>query len=154
VILYLGTSSLVKLYLAEEHSNLVREWVEQAEIVATCRVAYAELISAIDKRFRKGDISAGDYELVTTGLSEDWANLAAIDFDEFETGHLIRRYGLHRVDAIHLSAAKLLKKERKDILLSFSSTDARLCRAAAFEGLRILTFSPLDLSDRDYLGAD
>jgi hypothetical protein len=37
LILYLDTSSLAKLYIAEAHSNLVANWVEEAEIVATCR---------------------------------------------------------------------------------------------------------------------
>jgi predicted nucleic acid-binding protein len=40
VILYLDTSSLVKLYVEEMHSDKVREWLEEAELVATCRVAY------------------------------------------------------------------------------------------------------------------
>jgi uncharacterized protein len=154
LILYLGTSSLVKLYLDEEFSDIVREWVEQAEIVATCRVAYAELISALDKRFRKGDLSAADYEFISKAISEDWPNLATIDFDEFETVNLIRKYGLHRVDAIHVSAAKLLKKWQPDISIFFSSADVKLCRAAEREGIRVLTFRPVDIEADVYLGAD
>lgn len=46
MIAYLDTSSLVKLYLDEEHSELVREWSEAAEAVATSRVALPEAISA------------------------------------------------------------------------------------------------------------
>lgn len=40
MIPYLDTSSLVKLYIAEAHSELVQDWVEEAEAVATSRVAY------------------------------------------------------------------------------------------------------------------
>ncbi len=140
MILYLGASSLIKLYLEEIYSDVVREWVDQAEIVATCRVAFTEVISAIETRFRNNDIPRKDYELVTKKFSEDWVNFTTVDFDEFETGHLIRKYGLKRLDAINLSAAKLIKNNRDDIALYFSSASIELCRAATAEGLRVLTF--------------
>ena len=140
MLLYLGASSLIKLYIEEVFSDMVREWVDQAEIVATCRVAFTEVIAAIDVRFRNNDISKKDYEILTNRFSEDWVNFATVDFDEFETGRLIRKYGLKRLDAMHLSAAKLIKKNRDDISLHFSSADNELCRAAAAEGLRVLTF--------------
>jgi predicted nucleic acid-binding protein len=44
LILYLDTSSLVKLYIQEAYSHTVREWVEEAEIIAACRVAFPETI--------------------------------------------------------------------------------------------------------------
>lgn len=141
MILYLGPSSLIKLYIEEIYSDVLREWVNQAEIVATCRVAFTEIISAIDTRFRKNEISKKDYELLTAGFSEDWVNFATVDFDEFETGRLIRKYGLKRLDAMHLSAAKLIKNNREDISLYFSSASIGLCRAATAEGLKVLTFT-------------
>ena len=70
-------------------------------------MAFTEIISAIDTRFRNNEISRKDYELLTEGFSEDWVNFATVDFDEFETGRLIRKYeDLKRLDAIHLSAAR------------------------------------------------
>lgn len=45
MILYLDTSSLVKLYVEEEYSDMVKEWVREAETVSTCRVAYPEAVS-------------------------------------------------------------------------------------------------------------
>ena len=140
MILYLGASSLIKLYIEEVYSDVVREWVEQAEIIATCRVSFTEIISAIDIRLRNNDMSKKDYELVTKRFTEDWGSFSTVDFDVFETGRLIRKYGLRRLDAIHLSAAKLIKNGRGDIHLYFSSASIELCRAAVTEGLRALTF--------------
>ena len=140
MILYLGASSLIKLYIEEVSSDVVREWVEQAEIIATCRVSFTEVISAIDLRFRNNDMSKKDYELVTNRFSYDWSNFSAVDFDEFETGRLIQKYGLRRLDAIHLSAAKLIKNNRDNIHLYFSSASIELCKTAVAEGLRALTF--------------
>ena len=52
MILYLDTSALVKLYVEEAHTDDVRGWVDAAEIVATCRVAYPEAVSALNRRMR------------------------------------------------------------------------------------------------------
>ena len=140
MILYLGTSSLVKLYVEENYSDVVREWVGEAEIVATCRVAYTEMISALELRFKQKDLLKNEYVHVTKRFSQDWLNFAVVDFDDREAGLLVKKYGLTRFAAMHLSAAKLIKKEHHDISLSFSSVDENLCKAAAAEGLRVLTF--------------
>ena len=140
MILYLGTSSLVKLYVEEEYSGVVRDWVREAEIVATCRVAYTEVISALELRFKQHEISQSEYDLIVKRFSQDWLNFAIVDFDEREAGFLVKKYGLNRFDAIHLSTAKLIKKEHHDISFAFSSVDEKLCDAAADEGLKVLTF--------------
>lgn len=140
MILYLGASSLVKLYVEEKYSDVVREWVKEAEIVTTCRIAYTEMISALDLRLKQNDLSKSEYEHIMKRFSQDWLNFAIIDFDDREAGLLVKKYGLKRFAAIHLSAVKLIKKEHHDISLSFSSSDENLCKAAASEGLRVLTF--------------
>lgn len=56
MILFLNTSALVKLYVEGAHSVTVREWVDEAEVVATCRVAYPEAVSALSRRMRAGDL--------------------------------------------------------------------------------------------------
>ena len=138
MILYLGTSSIAKLYVEEEHSDAVREWVRDAEIVATCRVAYTEMISALDIRFKQNDLTRSDYDLIVKKFSEDWLNFAIVDFDERQAGFFVKKYGLKRFDAIHLSAAKLIERQRDGVFLTFSSAEESLCRAAVAEGLKIL----------------
>jgi predicted nucleic acid-binding protein len=140
MILYLGTSSLVKLYVEEKYSDVVREWIKETEIVATCRVAYTEIISALELRFKQNDLSKNEYEHIMKRFSQDWLNFAIVDFDERVAGLFVKKYGLKRFAAIHLSAAKLIQKKHNNLLLSFSSADENLCKAAADEGLRVLTF--------------
>lgn len=139
MIIYLDTSSLVKLYIEEAHSEAVRRWVEEAEIPATCRIAYPEMISALNRRLRQGDISRKEYNLLTAKFFKEWTDFAVIDFNEIEAGNLIDKYGLRGFDAVHLSAAKLLKDEQGDIALSFSSFDEKLNKAASSEGFTILS---------------
>jgi len=140
MILYLGTSSLAKLYVKEINSDKVRDWVKNAEIVATCRVAYTEMISALELRVKQNDLSKNDYDLIMKSFSKDWLNFAIIDFDDREAGSLVKKYGLTRFAAIHLSAAKLIKKEHHDISVSFSSVDESLLKAASTEGMKVLHF--------------
>lgn len=152
MILYLGSSSLVKLYFREPHSSTIMGWARAAEVVATCRIAYTEMISALDLRYKSKELTTNDYEAVVKKFSNDWAHFAKIDFDEYDAGLLVKKYGLKRFGAIHLSAAKLIKTEQKnlqpvfktfrqdhaDVSLFFSSVDEKLCRAASSEGLNVL----------------
>lgn len=139
MILYLDTSSLVKLYVEEEYSDMVKEWVRKAEAVSTCRVAYPEAVSAFNRRFNSGDLSGDDYKLVFKRFSHEWERFVALDFDEIEAGSLVKKHGLRGFDAVHLSAAKLLKSENNDISISFSSFDKKLNEAASAEGLIVLS---------------
>jgi uncharacterized protein len=140
MILYLGTSSLAKLYVEEKYSDVIRDWVEKAEIVATCRVAYTEMISALELKVKQNGLSTNDYTHIMKRFSQDWLNFAIVDFDDREAGNLVKKHGLTRFAAIHLSAAKLIKKEHHDISVSFSSVDEKLCKAALTEGLEALNF--------------
>jgi predicted nucleic acid-binding protein len=139
LILYLDTSSIVKLYVEEAGTEAVRRWAGEAEVLATCRIAYPELISALNRRLRGGDIPRKEFRLLIDGFSKEWADFAIIDFDEIEAGHLAEKYGLRGFDAIHLSALKLLKDRDNHISLAFSSFDKELNRAAASDGFTVLT---------------
>jgi len=57
VTLYLDTSSLVKLYIAEPGSELVRELVNQAVVVTTSVIAYTETRAALARRRREGALT-------------------------------------------------------------------------------------------------
>ncbi len=75
MIVYLDTSSLVKLYVREAHTALVKKWVEEAEIVATCRIAYPETMSAISRRFRQGDLTEKQYDSLIAKFSNEWGTV-------------------------------------------------------------------------------
>jgi predicted nucleic acid-binding protein len=60
VILYLDTSALVKIYVEETKSTVVRENVQHAEGLATSRIAYAEARAAFARRRRGQGLSRAD----------------------------------------------------------------------------------------------
>jgi predicted nucleic acid-binding protein len=139
VILSLDTSSLVKLYLDEEHSPLVHEWVADAEVVATCRIAYPEALSAFTRRFKARELTGSQYETLVGRFTEDWPAFVTLDFDELEAGRLARQHGLRGFDAVHLASALLLRQTDPAPEVTFSSFDERQCAAAQAEGLAVLT---------------
>jgi predicted nucleic acid-binding protein len=144
VILFLDTSSLVKLYVEETHSAAVREWVVEAEVVAACRVAYPEAVSALGRRMRAGDLSKSGYGVASRALRRDWERLAVVDFREIEAGRLASKYGLRGFDAIHLSSAMTIATAPTGPDLLFFSFDTALNRAAAGERLQVL--APAEVS--------
>ncbi len=139
MILFLDTSALVKLYVEEPHSAAVREWVDEAEVVAVCRVAYPEAVSVLIRRMRSGDLPKSGYGVVFRALRRDWELLAVIDFREVEAGRLAAKYGLRGFDAIHLSSAMTIASAPAAPDVLFSSFDAALNRAAAGERLQVLS---------------
>ena len=139
MILYLGTTSLIKLYVEDEQTLVVRQWAANAEVIATCRVAYSEVIAALDKRHKNGDLSSSVYTRISEAFTADWADIAVVDFNDLDSGRLIKKHGLNRLAAMHLSAAKIIQSSGEGVTVAFSSTDADLCRAAEIEGFKVLS---------------
>jgi predicted nucleic acid-binding protein len=137
MILYCDTSSLVKLYVEEEGSAAVGAWVAKADMVATCRVALPEMISALTRRFNSRDLDQDCYRRLQEAIRADWQHLVALDFDEHLAADLAERHALRGFDAVHLSAALRLAT-RDQLTLAFSSFDDRLNQAARAEGLTVM----------------
>jgi uncharacterized protein len=138
VILYLDSSSLVKIYLEEAESDLVREWVEAAEAVATSRVAYPETLSAFTRRKEEGDLDLDALELLQESLDSDWANFVLLPLRERRAGALAMKHVLRGFDAVHLAAISELREILGEDTVLFSSFDGRLVRAARAEGIPVL----------------
>ena len=138
MILYLDTSSLVKLYLDEVHSEAVHRWAQEAEVLATSRVAYPETLAALARRRRKGDLDDASFQRVSTTFKEQWPSFAILDLNEMVAGELAITHALRGFDAIHLAAALELHLGAEETLLAFTAFDARLAQAARTAGLQVL----------------
>lgn len=135
MILYLETSGLVKLFIEEEASEAVRDWVAQARVVATSRVAFAEAMAALARRYREGDLTGEGFTAARRALAGQWQNLAVVNLNEIAAGSLAVRHGLRGFDAIHLAAALDLLAGVRGIPVNFASFDRSLAAAARDEGL-------------------
>jgi uncharacterized protein len=138
VILYLDTSSLVNIYVEEAGSDLVWDWVDEAEAIATSCVAYPEAMSAFARRRETGDLDASSFPTVQETLESDWPSFVLLPVRERRAGALAIEHLLRGFDAVHLAAALDLRDALGSGALVFSSFDRKLLTAARDEGLPVL----------------
>jgi predicted nucleic acid-binding protein len=140
VILYLDSSSAVKLYVEEEDSAHVERMVEAADRVSSSRIAYAEIRAAFAAAWRAGRIAGQPYRGLVQAFDRDWRRYVRVSPSEAVirlAGNLAEKHGLRGYDAVHLASALSLKNlTREDV--SFSSRDRDLSNAASAEGLALV----------------
>ena len=108
MILYLDTSSLVKLYVNEQGSENVIASVSKAEAVATCRIAYAEARAAFARKRQNGELDEEEYQVVLRDFRNDWERFFIIEVSQEVAkvaGELAEKYYLRGYDAVHLASA-------------------------------------------------
>ena len=136
MILYLETSSLVKLYVLEKDSEAVRGSVEASEAVATSVLAYAEARAAFARKLRERGITKEAHGAVKRALDADWPSFFVLNVTAgtaCAAGDLAEKHGLRGFDALHLASAVELRAAGVTDL-RFSSADDRLRAAARVEG--------------------
>ena len=140
MILYLDTSSLVKLYVTETGSEDVRSSVAGADVVATSVVAFPEARSAFARLAHEGVLSEEDHAAVKAAFLRDWDSFFKIRVLKrvYErAGDLTERHGLRGFDALHLASYLGVQEGADEEDVVFSAFDHRLTTAAvAEEGAR------------------
>jgi predicted nucleic acid-binding protein len=133
VILYLDTSSLVKLYVDEPGSSEVRRVLEEAEIATTSVVAYPEARAALARRRRERSLTGTAHGRAKAALEADWPRFLALDVSTSlakSAGDLAERHRLRGFDALHLASFLGIAREFPGEKVRFSSADKALERAA------------------------
>lgn len=123
---YFDPSALVKLVLAEDESDALRQFLEMPELrTVSCELARVEIVRAVRRGAPRAMVDAmallGELRMLTvTDAVRDLAG--RIDPPELRT-----------IDAIHLAAASTLEKD----LHSVVTYDRRMQAAAATLGLPV-----------------
>jgi len=133
VTLYLDTSSLVKLYVAEPGSDAVRELVDAATIVATSSIAYTETRSVLARRRRERALGPAAFASAKKAFEAEWPKYFTVDVTSAlcrQAGEFAERYRLRAYDSVHLAAFAEIAREAGVRDTSFSSFDNGLNRAA------------------------
>lgn len=136
MILYLDTSSLIKLYVAEQGSAEVRKLSAEASLLATSVIAYPETRSALARLRREGALSPSQHERVSAEFERDWSSYLALDVGERiwrPAGDLAEKHALRGFDSLHLASFLFLAAAGLDDI-RFSSFDTRLNEAARHGG--------------------
>jgi len=138
LILFVDTSVLVKLYIAEPGSERMRKLVQEGRI-AVSLLAFAEMHATFARRHREELLLISELEELQRRFGEDWEELMQVSIGSEVLGfvpELCTRHPLRGADAIHLASALLLRREGLETI--FACSDGRLLAAAAAEGLSIL----------------
>jgi predicted nucleic acid-binding protein len=138
--LYLDTSALVKLYVEEDGSSLVRKWIGDTDTVATSIIAYVEARAAFARRRREKRISSAAHAGIVKDFEADWDRYVVLEATQpliKQAGKLAETHALRGYDAIHLVSAKIFREKLSEPVY-FASSDARLVLAARKEGLEVM----------------
>lgn len=131
--LYLDTSSLVKLYVAEAGSDAVRKLADEAAIMATSLVAYPETRAALARRRRERVLRPAAFALAKRTFEAEWSRYLAVELTPAicrEAGDFAESYRLRGYDAVHLASFAEVARRAGVSETRFSSFDDRLNRAA------------------------
>ena len=131
--LYLDTSSLVKLYVTESGSDVVRQLVGDANVVATSVVAYAETRAALTRLRREGALTASRLTSAKREFDEQWPTYLSLEATDSlcrAAGDLAEKHSLRGFDSIHLASFAEVSRRAGTDDTRFSSFDDRLNQAA------------------------
>ena len=137
MIVYLDTSSLVKLYVEEDESSKVDVLVKSSEVTATSLVAYAEARAAFARRFREKAFTTDEYNRLKEFFDKDWSQylILSVTGDMIRlAGDLAEKHALRGFDSIHLASALTLRQELSSPIV-FSCFDDNLQKASEREDL-------------------
>jgi len=145
MICYVDTSALVCAYVHEAASQAVRARLEAAEVLATSVLTWAESLATFARLGREGRCTPSAAQSLETNFRADWPGLVRLRHDARllpEIARLLRFHPLRGADVVHLASALLLHRrlaEPVGQVAVFLATDAALNRAAAMEGLEVLS---------------
>lgn len=137
MIYFLDTSALVKRYVTEAGSAMVRGLFSRRRQVAVSRLAYAEVVAASARRQREGTLSPNVHERILERLADDLSTFIVVEVRQATLSPvqgLCARHPLRAYDAVQLAAALVLSQSGSAI--DFWTTDRALRLAARAEGLR------------------
>ena len=143
---YLDSSALVKRYIAETGSGWLRQLTDptQSHVLYTAAVAGPEMIAALVRRARGGQIPASAARHGVANVRLDWRSLYTIvAVDETVIARAMdvaELHGLRGYDAVHVAAALSIQDQRQASRrspLTFISADQQQLTVASSEGMTV-----------------
>jgi predicted nucleic acid-binding protein len=136
-VIYWDTSALVKHFITEVGTSEALTFRRTQDVHATSMIAYPEVISALRRRHREGNLSDNQYRTARNLFFQDWPSYVRIPINGSlleRVVSVIERHPLRTLDALHLASLLQLQAE-VDERCHLISADANLLRAAVAEGI-------------------
>ncbi len=136
VRVFFDSSAFAKRYIAENGTDAVLAWCQQADEIGLSAIAVPELISAFCRLLRENKLSLEQYQQLRLALLADIEDIAICDLTPSvlaKTITSLENNALRAMDAIHIGSALALQCD------VFVSADQRQLEAAEQSGLRVVT---------------
>lgn len=141
MILYLDTSALVKLFVAEAYSDSVRQAVSKARLTVTHAIAYVEACATFARAARLHGNDAL-FPALRANLDVQWKAWEILNVTEpliHRAATLAGRHRLRGYDSLHLAAAELaFEAFHGQMSFHFAAFDVQLKEAASQTGIPLL----------------
>ena len=138
--LFLDTSALIKLYVDELDSSLVRRAIETAPMCAVSRIAWAEAHAALARRERDHSISSDLLAQACSALEQDWLAFSIVEVSQQvveKAAEYAMVFGLRAYDSVQLASAAVWTQQTEEPVM-FACFDTQLNRAAKVLNLHTL----------------
>lgn len=143
---YFDSSALIKCYVVETGTTWVNNLchVSQEHTLYVVRISGAELIAALFRRVRNGDIALADGQAAATQFKADFRNyyqVVEVTEQLIDSAMILaEKHGLRGYDAVQLAGVVALQSVRAALSLppiTFVCADNQLNTAAVAEGLPV-----------------
>lgn len=134
MIVYLDTSAVVPLMVAEPSSGFCRRLWDECDAVVTARLTYVEAAAALAQAHRMGRLGPTQLSAVRRTLDRLWAEFDVVGLDDVlvrRAAQLATDFALRGYDAVHCAAAEQLEDD--DLVVA--SGDRKLLAAWRALGL-------------------
>ena len=128
MIVYLDTSAVVPILIAEPSTDTCRRIWTDADRRVSSRLTHVEVAAALAMAERQARIATEEHDQALTNLAEIWPDVDLVDLTPelvVSASSLARSQALRGYDAVHCASAI----ELKDAEMVAASGDARLLAA-------------------------
>jgi len=137
--LYVDSSGLVKLFVAEQGTEVVQDIVQQAPFAACSRLGFVECTAAIARARRERRMTRQQEGRALAELRSFWIAIVMLELDDAvmeRAAEICRLAPVRAADAVHLASAEVVS-ERPVEETQFVCFDRRLWQAAAGLGFDV-----------------
>ncbi len=140
---YFDTSALVKRYVKENGSLLVRTFMKRHQFLSSA-LCSLEAISALCRRKAEGELTVKNFDAIFSRLNKDrefWELVELSSLVLSRAEELVQSTGVRTLDAIHLASA-LIFQAATGTRIPFITADGKQKQAAEQLHLEVIWVGP------------
>lgn len=133
--IFFDSSAFAKRYVDEEGSDAVEALCAEASVVALSILCVPEIISALNRRQREGDLSPEKYQMAKSQLAVEVADTSIVNILPeviADAVSILENNPVRAMDALHIACALRCQAEL------FVTSDANQLKAAENTGLHTI----------------